>query len=178
MPRKRKNDVIQTRHHAHFVERFIRTFKFMLRKRINYDVKQGKETIQWVDYIFPILLTYNNKNEHNTINMTPAEATKEDNHLDVKLNLEMKAKRDRRYPEVKIGAFVKIMLKYNKMRKEHNPLYSDLKYKIENIEDKDGLKFYDVNGRMRLRNEVLKVKKDLKDYSTQYIWWKLLIPKI
>ena len=48
--------------------------------------------------------------------MTPAEATKEDTHLDVKLNLEMKAKRDRRYPEVKIGDLVKIMLKYNKMR--------------------------------------------------------------
>ena len=69
----------------------------------------------------------------------------------------MKAKRGRRYPEVKIGDLVKIMLKYNKMRKEHNPLYSDLKYKIDNIEDKSGLKFYDVNGRMRLRNELLKV---------------------
>jgi hypothetical protein len=89
--------------------------------------------------------------------MTPAEATKEDNHLDVKLNLEMKAKRDRRYPEVKIGDLVKIMLKYNKMRKEHNPLYSDLKYKVDNIEEKDGLTFYEVNDRYRLRNEILKV---------------------
>ena len=129
----------------------------MLRKRIDHDLKQGKENIQWIDYVFPILLTYNNKNEHSTINMTPAEATKEDNHLDVKLNLEMKAKRDRRYPEVKIGDLVKIMLKYNKMRKEHNPLYSDLKYKVDNIEEKDGLTFYEVNDRYRLRNEILKV---------------------
>ena len=42
------------------------------------------------------MLTYNNKNEHNAINMTPNEATKEDKQLDVKLNLELKAKRDRR----------------------------------------------------------------------------------
>ena len=154
---KEKIEVIQTRNHAHFVERFIRTFKFMLRKRIDYDVKQGKGNIQWIDYIFQIMLTYNNKNEHSAIGITPNEATKEDNHLDVKLNLEMKAKRGRRYPEVKIGDLVKIMLKYNKFRKESNPLYSDLKYKIDNIEDKDGLTFYDVNGRMRLRNELLKV---------------------
>ena len=143
-----------TRNHAHFVERFIRTFKMMLRKRIDADIKQGNE-IQWIDYIFQILLTYNNKNEHSSINMTPNEATKDDKQLDVKLNLELKAKRDRRYPDLKIGDLVKIMLKYNKMRKEHNPLYSDMKYEIESIEEKHGLKFYKVNGRARLRNELL-----------------------
>ena len=128
----------------------------MLRKRIDNDIKQGKDNIQWVDYIFQIMLTYNNKNEHNSINMTPNEAIKPDKQLDVKLNLELKAKRDRKYPELKIGDEVKIMLKYNKMRKEHNPLYSDMKYKIEKIEEKNGLTFYYVNGRMRLRNELLK----------------------
>ena len=79
------------------------------------------------------MLTYNNKNEHNSIEMTPAEARKDDKQLDVKLNLEMKAKKDRKYPEIKIHDQVKIMLKYNKMRKEHNPLYSDMKYEIEKI---------------------------------------------
>ena len=154
---KQKIEVIQTRNHAHFVERFIRTFKFMLRKRIDYDIEQGKENIQWIDYIFPILLTYNNKNEHSMTGMTPNEATKEDKHLDVKMNLELKAKRDRRYPPLDIGSKVKILLKYNKMRKEHNHLYSDMKYEVEKIEEKHGLKFYEVNGRMRLRNELLKV---------------------
>ena len=42
------------------------------------------------------------------------------------------------------------------MRKEHNPLYSDMKYKIEKIEEKNGLELYYVNGRMRLRNELMK----------------------
>jgi len=102
------------------------------------------------------MLTYNNKNEHRTIEMTPAEARKEDKQLDVKLNLELKAKRDRRYPDLKIGDKVKIMLKYNKMKKEHDPLYSDTKYEIEKIEEKKGLTFFFVNGRMRLRNELLK----------------------
>ena len=118
-------------------------------------MKQGN-AIQWIDYIFQIMLTYN-KNEHRTIEMTPAEARKEDKQLDVKLNLELKAKSDRKYPELKIGDKVKIMLKYNKMKKEHDPLYSDTKYEIVKIEEKHGLKFYYVNGRPRLRNEILKV---------------------
>ena len=48
------------------------------------------------------------------------------------LNLELKSKRDRKYPDLKIGDEVKIMLKYSKGTKEHNPLYSDMKYKIKN----------------------------------------------
>ena len=147
--------IITTRNHAHFVERFIRTFELMLRKRIDYDMQQGKE-VQWHNYIFPILLTYNNKNEHNTTGLTPADATKHENALDVKMNIELKAKRERRYPELVVGDRVKILLKYNKMKKEHNPLYSDMKYEIESIEEKHGLKFYMVNGRKRLRNELLK----------------------
>ena len=49
---KEKIDVITTRNHAHFVERFIRTFKLYLRKRIDYDLKQGKTDIQWHTYIY------------------------------------------------------------------------------------------------------------------------------
>ena len=49
--KKKKNEVIMTRNHAHFVERFIRTFKMMLRKRLDNDIKQGKD-IQWVDYAY------------------------------------------------------------------------------------------------------------------------------
>jgi len=154
--KKEKIQVIMSRNHAHFVERFIRTFKMLLRKRIDNDIKQGKD-MQWTDYVFQIMLTYNNKNEHNSINMTPAEATKEDKHLDVKLNLELKAKRDRTYPEIKIGDLVKIMVKYNKMKKEHEPSYSDMKYEVEKIDEKQGLKFYYVNGRPRVRNLILKV---------------------
>ena len=135
-----------TRNHAHVVERFIRTFKFMLRKRMGYDLEQGKENIQWTDYVCQILLTYDNKNEHRSIDMTPVETTKEDKHIDVKVNLEMKAKHGRPYPDIKMGDLVKIMFKYNKMRKEHDPLNSKTKYEVEDIQDKRGLKLYEVNG--------------------------------
>ena len=154
--KKEKIEVIMTRNHAHFVERFIRTFKMMLRKRIDNDMKKG-DAIQWSDYIFQIMLTYNNKNEHSSIEMTPNEATKPDKAIEAEINMKMKARRDRIYPNLVVGDRVKIMLKYSKGKKEHNPSYSDTKYAIEKIVEKQGLKFYTVNGRERQRNELMKV---------------------
>ena len=69
----------------------------------------------------------------------------------------MKATRNRKYPDLAIGDKVKIMLKYYKLHKEHTPSYSDLKYEIEKIEPKHGLKLYTVNERERLCNELMKI---------------------
>ena len=55
--RKENIDVITTRNHAYFAERFIRTFKMMIRQRIEHDVKQGAKHIQWHNYIYPVMLT-------------------------------------------------------------------------------------------------------------------------
>ena len=41
-----------SRGHSNFAERFIRTFKDMLFKRVDADEKKGKQNIQWTDYIF------------------------------------------------------------------------------------------------------------------------------
>ena len=110
--KKEKIDVIMTRNHAHFIERFIRTFEMMLRKRIDgngvaiggtaadADIKQGRD-IQWIDYIFQIMLTYKNNNENSAIEMTPNEATKPDNAPEAEINMKLKARRDRTYPDLK-----------------------------------------------------------------------------
>ena len=65
----------KTRGHPHFAERFIRTFKDMLFKRVE-DEKKGKVNIQWVDYILEIMLTYNSKMVHSAHGMTPHDAHK------------------------------------------------------------------------------------------------------
>jgi hypothetical protein len=75
---------IVTKTHAHFVERFIRTFKDALYKRI--DNGKDKDNIQWRDYMFEVLLTYNNKLKHDSHGFTPAEASKRENSMDVKMN--------------------------------------------------------------------------------------------
>ena len=76
-----------TRNHAWFAERFFRTVKFMLYKRID---EGDPENPQWIDFVYPIMLTYNNKMVHSSINMTPAEATKPSNAIDAKLILSYK----------------------------------------------------------------------------------------
>ena len=63
-----------TRGHPNFAERGIRTFKDKLFKRVEADERKGTENIQWTDYIFEIVLTYNNRDKHSTIGMTPQQA--------------------------------------------------------------------------------------------------------
>ena len=72
-----KIEIHRTRGHPAFAERFIRTYKDMLLKRVEADEKKGKANIQWTDYIlFEILFTYNKKNVHSTTKFTPSEAKK------------------------------------------------------------------------------------------------------
>ena len=71
----------RTRGHAQYSERGIRTFKDALYKRIEADEKKGKTNIQWTEYIFEILLTYNNKNIHSTTKFTPSQAKLPKNEL-------------------------------------------------------------------------------------------------
>ena len=56
-----KIEIHRTRGHPAFAERFIRTYKDMLFKRVEADEKKRKANIQWIDYNLEILLTYNNK---------------------------------------------------------------------------------------------------------------------
>ena len=69
----------RTRGHPAFAERFIRTYKDMLFKRVEADEKKEKENIQWVDYNLESLLTYNDKRKHSARGMTPEEARKDKN---------------------------------------------------------------------------------------------------
>ena len=105
----------RTRAHANFSERAIKTFKDMLYKRVEADEKKGKQNIQWNDYIFEILLTYNKRMVHSSIKMTPKEAMKETNELKARQNMEQQASRTRKYPPIETGDRVKI---YGKEKQE------------------------------------------------------------
>ena len=47
----------------------------------------GVENPQWIDFVYPIMLTYNHTIAHSSINMTPYEATKPSNAIDVKSHI-------------------------------------------------------------------------------------------
>ena len=78
---------LTTRTHAGVAERQIRTIKDMLHKRM-----ENSESQDWEDHIGYALLAYNHKMVNRSTGMTPYEARKERNHIDVKQNLELRAK--------------------------------------------------------------------------------------
>ena len=79
----------------------IRTFTEMLDKRI-------KPNQQWTGLIYPILLTDNNKLVHSGPIVTPRDAGKSTTELMAYINMKLKAKHNRKYPELHIGNNLKI----------------------------------------------------------------------
>ena len=74
-----------------------------------------KRNIQWVDYIDEIMLTYNNKNVHSATAQTPYNARDIDNKFKSRLNISIKAQKQRLYPELNVGDKVK-----NKEKESNN----------------------------------------------------------
>ena len=157
--KEEKIELHRTRTHAAFAERGVRTIKKMLYDRVEADEKKGKQSIQWTDYIFEILLTYNNKMVHSAHKFTPKDARKPSNELKVKFNLTMNAKRNRLYPDVDTGDKVKIYRKKGVGEKERTSTWSANTYTVEKIEKKLNQNYYYVEGQARpyLRHEILKV---------------------
>ena len=148
---------IVTRGHAPVAERAIRTIKSLIDRRM-----QGKPAgTQWtdVDILNQALVTYNFKMIHRISGYTPNEAKQEKNNINVKINLETKAKHKRQYPEIKVGDNVKVYRKKKNFEKENVSVWTDATYKVDKIEEVNHQRFYHLVGRPRplLRNEILLV---------------------
>lgn len=139
--------------HAPVAERQIRTIKSMIYQRIEH-TKQN-----WWEVLYPVLLTYNHKMVHSVTKMTPAEAMKPSNALEVKFNLELKKRASRTYPKLSVGDTVRIFKKKDKLDKERVSHWTSNKYKITDITESMGQKFYKVEGRDKklMRSEILLV---------------------
>ena len=125
--------------------------KAMIYKRIE------KTEEKWHEVLYPVLLTYNNKLVHSATKFTPVEAMKPTNQLDVKLNLQLKANHTRTYPEVRIGDYVKVYRKKDKLDKERLSLWSKDKFKVIDIIESMGQDFFKLERRPKLiqRSEIL-----------------------
>ena len=132
--------LITTNGHAPVAERQIRTFKNMIYQRMD------KTNKSWQDLLYPVLLVYNYKNIHRVTKMTPAEALKKSNHVDVRINLEMNRKRSRIYPEINIGDTVKIYKKKDKLDKERVSVWGDKTYTVQEIDEFNDQKLYKLDG--------------------------------
>ena len=152
-------ELYRTRGHPAIAERMIRTFKDMLFKRVEADEKKGKNNIQWVDYILEIMLTYNNKNKHSATGMTPKEASEKKNEFKAMVSVALRAKKERKYPELNVGDKVKTLRKKAITEKERSSNFLKGEYTVEKISKKLGQNYYTLQGfnRPLLRHELLKV---------------------
>ena len=149
----------RTRGHPAFAERFIPTFKDKLFKRIENDEKNRKPYIQWIDYIDETMVTYNYKDVHSATGLTPNKARDKDNEFKSKLNISMKAKKERIYPTLEVGDRVKILRKKAITEKERTSHFLQGEYTVEAIDTKLNQQYYTLEGYNRpMRHELLKVK--------------------
>ena len=100
-----KVKLITTNGHAPVAERQIRTFKNMIYQRLE------KTDMTWRELLYPVLIVYNKNQVHRVTKMTPADAMKKSNHLEVRANLEINRKHSRIYPQINVGDTVKILQK-------------------------------------------------------------------
>ena len=111
---------VMTRLHASMAERATRTIKRELDKRIDKEVKL------WTTYLPDVLRKYNDTMVHRATGFTPKEATNEANSFEIKAKLEIHAARDRKYPEIHVGDYVRAFRKRKVGEKErHGTLKPD-----------------------------------------------------
>ncbi len=155
----KKHDIrhIITRTHAAVAEATIRTIKRMIYTRIEH---QPKKSWHEHDILYPVFLKYNNLMVHSSTKMTPAEAMKPQNQLQVKINLELQRKNSRLYPDLKIGDKVKIYKKKDTFDKERKSLWMPEIHTITSINESYGQKFYTVSDYSRplMRHEILLIR--------------------
>ena len=152
-------ELYRTRGHPAFAERFIRTIKEKLFKRVEADEKKGKQNIQWTDYLTETMLTYNNKDVHSATNQTPNEARKKDNEFKSQVNVSIKAKKEKLYPELNVGDKVKIKRKKLMTEKERTNHFLKGEYVVEEIFEKLNQTYYKLTDYSRplMRFELLKI---------------------
>ena len=79
--------------------------------------------------------------------MTPVQAMKKENELKVKVNLELNAKRNRKYPEVSVGDKVRIYTKKGSFDKERVPVWSKSIHEVKEITNN--------NNQFFLKNQII-----------------------
>ena len=144
--------------HASHAEKFVQRIKNMIMSRI-----QGMETkVSWVKLLSFVLTKYNDKTVHDTIGMTPKQATDKKNEIEVLFNIASKAKYARRHPPLKIGSLVRKHVKGDNVgsKKGWVPKWSDRVYEVEKIEN--GLYYLKNNpiSRGLLRHDLLRIDDD------------------
>jgi transposase InsO family protein len=90
-----------------FGERAVQEIKNMIHTRLD-GLNMDKE--KWIDALPTVLKKYNNR-VHSTIGMTPAMARRDENRIEVYLNIRQKAQFKRNYEKLEVGDTVRTTVK-------------------------------------------------------------------
>jgi hypothetical protein len=112
--------------YAVFAERFVRTLKHYMSNKTEVTKKP------WVDLLEGFLHSYNTE-KHMRTDMTPVEASKDENSADVRASLVVHAKNKRKHPALVVGDEVRVYQKKtdekfqrrkdNRSQMEHTNIY-------------------------------------------------------
>ena len=147
---------ITTLTHANVAERCIRTIKNKVHDRVRFN--KGS----WVKMVDFAVKQYN-RTVHSSTKEKPIEAHKDENHVDVKVNLYSREKNNRKYDSISVGDMVKIFSKGSGNytdRKEYLSKWSKEDFRVERIDyDSIGNRVFRLAGKARpyLRHEIFKV---------------------
>ena len=154
--KKEKITYIINRNHCPFVERYIRTLKSMISKRL-----LKRPEAHWYDLLFETYIVYNRKMVSSVTKMTPAEATKKENQAQVQMNLQLQNKHNKVYEKINLHDKVRLFRKRKHLNeKEDVPIWSKATYEVVKIEDHpDAGKLYYLSNAPEkpiLRSQILK----------------------
>mgnify|MGYP001289912168 CR=1 FL=1 len=138
-----------------FSERAVQEIKNMIHTRLE-GLEKNRET--WTEILPAVLKKYNNR-IHGTIEMTPIEARKPENQIQVFFNIRQKAQFKRKYPDLKMSDQVRTYIKPHTFKKGWDTSWSKEIYKIIHI-SADGKQFLVNDNKRKVYNrwELLKIR--------------------
>ena len=140
--------------------------------------KVSKEVKPWTEYLTNVLHRINTGKEmvaegqrepkeetHRTTEFTPEDAAKPENWFEVHNNMEIKARHNRKYPEIDVGDKVKVYKQRGALEKEWIGDYKPDSTTVIDITKSLGQNFYKVTGESKpfIRSEILLIRKKRED---------------
>ena len=137
-----------------FSERAVQEIKNMIFARLE-GLEIDKQN--WTDVLPAVLKKYNNR-IHGTIEMSPIDARKPDNQIQVYMNIRQKAQFKRKYPKLNLSDQVRTYIKPHTFKKGYQSSWSKDVYKIIYISP-DGKEFLVNDNKRKVYNrwELLKI---------------------
>ena len=137
-----------------FGERAVQEIKNMIHTRLE-GLEKSRES--WTEILPAVLKKYNNR-IHGTTELSPIDARKPENQIEVFMNIRQKAQFKRRYPKLSKGDQVRTYIKPHTFKKGWDTSWSREVYKIIYITP-DGKQFLVNNNKRRVYNrwELLKI---------------------